>query len=130
MRSPEETLEELLRLVVRERDSARLRELIRLTCEQITEIRARHKSKVPRVPAGPQHEAETFDLFSGAPDGRPAWLEAIKGLEPAKARIQEIATKSPGEYFIFHAHSREIVLRLDTGPKKWGGSDQSKTGAA
>jgi|HubBroStandDraft_6_1064221.scaffolds.fasta_scaffold7613221_1 hypothetical protein len=49
-----------------------------------------------------------FDIFQTETGGSVSWLEAAKTLEGAKARIQELALLSPGEY---------VVLNQNTGTK-------------
>lgn len=49
-----------------------------------------------------------FDIFQAETGGSVSWLEAAKTLEDAKARIQELALLSPGEY---------VVLNQNTGTK-------------
>jgi hypothetical protein len=40
------------------------------------------------------------------------WVEAVNDLEVAKLRIQELASRSEGEYVIFDQRSRQIVARI------------------
>jgi hypothetical protein len=42
-----------------------------------------------------------FDIFSGSVDKNAFWLEHVEGLEKAKRRLEEIATKQPERYFLF-----------------------------
>jgi hypothetical protein len=41
-----------------------------------------------------------FDIFQTETGGSVRWLEAAETLEAAKARVQELALQSPGEYMI------------------------------
>ena len=45
-------------------------------------------------------ETDTFDIFTGSP-GRStsSWAEAVIGIDRARARMQEIAATSPGDYY-------------------------------
>jgi hypothetical protein len=58
-----------------------------------------------------------FDIFSGAIDKNARWLEAVGGLENAKRRMDEIATKSPGRYFVFCDFSHTVIALTDTLPE-------------
>jgi hypothetical protein len=55
---------------------------------------------------------DSFDLFSGTPDERAVWLEAVIGLDEATDRLRRIAAESPGPYFIFHAPSQTVLSQL------------------
>ena len=48
----------------------------------------------------------SFDIFKAEEDGQLLWRGAVEGFAAAKARIQELAMASPGEY---------IILDLNTG---------------
>jgi hypothetical protein len=53
-----------------------------------------------------------YDIFSGAVDDDPLWLEAVKDLNAATVRMEERAREIPGRYFIFS--SDELwILRPD-----------------
>jgi len=54
-----------------------------------------------------------FDIFRGTTDKDAAWIEVVEGLFGARQRMQEIATDSPGQYFVLHPKSRSIVARID-----------------
>jgi len=51
----------------------------------------------------------TFDIFKITSDG-PLWIEAVPGLEGAKARMSDLALTSPGEYFI-HCQGQGVVAK-------------------
>ena len=56
-----------------------------------------------------------FDIFSGAAADKDAmWVEAASGLANAQRRMEEIAAKTPGQYFVFSQESRSVVARADT----------------
>ena len=55
-----------------------------------------------------------FDNFSWAIDNDARWLEAVGGLANAQRRMHEIATKSPGRYFVFCDFSHGVVALTDT----------------
>jgi hypothetical protein len=55
-----------------------------------------------------------FDIFSGAIDMKAHWLEVVEGLENAKRRMEEIAAKSPGKYFVFCDFSHTVIALTNT----------------
>jgi len=55
-----------------------------------------------------------LDIFSGGIDENALWLERVEGLENAKRRMEERATKSPGRYFVFCDFSHTAVAQIDT----------------
>lgn len=55
-----------------------------------------------------------LDIFSGAIDKNPLWLERVEGLENAKRRMEEMATESPGGYFVFCDFSHTVIALIDT----------------
>jgi hypothetical protein len=40
------------------------------------------------------------------------WVEVVRDLQTAEARIQELQARSPGEYVIFSQRTQQIVARL------------------
>ena len=54
-----------------------------------------------------------FDIFSGSVDKNAFWLERVEGLEKAKRRMEEIATKQPERYFLFCDFSHTVVAQID-----------------
>lgn len=43
------------------------------------------------------------------------WVEAATTLERAKARVQEIAVRAPGEYLVLdHQTGSKLVMKLDS----------------
>lgn len=53
-----------------------------------------------------------FNLFRADADGNPVWLEAVADLGAAHRRLVELASASPGEYFMFDLRSEQIVVSL------------------
>jgi hypothetical protein len=43
---------------------------------------------------------QTFDIFKRLADGQPEWIEAVEGLEEARACISRLTSDSLAEYFI------------------------------
>ncbi len=42
------------------------------------------------------------------------WVEVVRDLQTAVARIQELQGRSPGEYVVFSRHIQQIVGRFDS----------------
>ena len=55
-----------------------------------------------------------FDIFSGGPNDDPLWLETVTSLSDARERMEIIAAKTPGRYFIFSFGSQSIVCQTET----------------
>jgi hypothetical protein len=49
----------------------------------------------------PVAEESFFHIFSGTGSEDAAWVEVVRGLECARERLDEIATKDPGRYLLF-----------------------------
>ena len=63
------------------------------------------------------HEPErevVYDIFRGASTKDAMWVEAVAGLTSARRRMEEIARKSPAQYFVFDHESHAIIARTDT----------------
>jgi hypothetical protein len=56
----------------------------------------------------------TFDIFSGELERDARWLEAVQGLDSAKDRMKQIASETPGKYFIFCTSYRSVVETIET----------------
>jgi hypothetical protein len=52
---------------------------------------------------------ETFDIFSDLAETGPIWIEAVQGLENAKARVTELLQAHPGNYFIFDPLAAKVI---------------------
>jgi hypothetical protein len=48
------------------------------------------------------------------------WVEAVRDVQTAEARIQELQARSPGEYVVFSQRTQEIVGRFKSLPKDAG----------
>jgi hypothetical protein len=56
-----------------------------------------------------------FDIFKGtSTEGDAMWLETVASLANGRQRMEEIATKSPGQYFVFSQATHSVVARTDT----------------
>jgi hypothetical protein len=59
-------------------------------------------------------KTESFDIFSGAVDENPVWLETVETLSGARQRMEEIATEMPGKYFLFSPLNQSILAQVWT----------------
>ena len=48
------------------------------------------------------------------------WVEAVRDMQTAEARIQELQARSPGEYVVFSQRTQEIVGRFNCLPEDAG----------
>jgi hypothetical protein len=57
-----------------------------------------------------------FDIFSGRSPGDKGvlWLDAVEGLEKARARMNDLAAANPGPYFILRLEDKPILAFVDT----------------
>lgn len=65
-------------------------------------------------PATPPRAIPKFDVFFGAPDRDAVWVCTVQGLANAKERMDQLATKEPGRYFVFYAPDRSILAQTET----------------
>ena len=71
---------------------------------------------------------QCFDIFSGSIDKDILWIEAVTGLATAEKRMAELATQTPGRYFIFSIQSNGVLAEVDTTKNfiKAGGTRKAK----
>ena len=53
-----------------------------------------------------------YDLFERQPDGSVLWQTSVVGLDNARVRMLELATKRGTEHFALHAASGSIMARV------------------
>lgn len=53
-----------------------------------------------------------LDIFRRDVQGNPVWLGCVAGLQAARFRLIELATLTPGEYFVFDQRTQEIADSL------------------
>ena len=56
--------------------------------------------------------APHLDILKRERDGNFVWLEAAQDLQRAKLRLEELARRDPGEYFVFDQKAQQIVATL------------------
>jgi hypothetical protein len=52
---------------------------------------------------------ETYDIFRELAETGPIWIEAVHGLENAKARLTELLEAHPGNYFIYDPLAAKVI---------------------
>jgi hypothetical protein len=52
---------------------------------------------------------ETYDIFRDLAETGPIWIEAVQGLENAKARLTTLLEARPGNYFIFDPLAAKVI---------------------
>jgi len=55
-----------------------------------------------------------FHIFSGTGSKDAVWVGAVRGLECARERLDEIAREKPGRYLLFSFASGVILATVDT----------------
>jgi hypothetical protein len=55
-----------------------------------------------------------FDILKRIDSVNFEWLEAVRDLQTAEARIQELQARSPGEYVVFDPRTQQIVGRFNS----------------
>jgi hypothetical protein len=58
-----------------------------------------------------------YDILKRHEDGSFIWLEAAGDLSRAQARLQELCSNVPGEYFVFDQRSQQIVAKISIRPE-------------
>ncbi|MGB7682600.1 MAG: hypothetical protein WBL70_13135 [Candidatus Acidiferrales bacterium] len=54
----------------------------------------------------------SFDILKKIGVANFEWLEVVRDLRTAEAKIQELQARSPGEYVVFSRSAQEIVARF------------------
>ncbi len=53
---------------------------------------------------------QTYDIFSDLAETGPIWIQAVQGLENAKARVTELLQAHPGNYFIYDSLAAKVIV--------------------
>lgn len=56
----------------------------------------------------------TYDVFEVTEDGSLLWRDSVSGLEPALAKMHELAASSASGFRVMHLPSQSIVAVLDS----------------
>jgi len=59
-------------------------------------------------------QVRRFDIFSGAFDRDPMWIETVEGLDSACDRMREHAAQNHGKFFVFCMETHKVVDSIDT----------------
>jgi hypothetical protein len=60
---------------------------------------------------------ETYDIFRELAETGPIWIEAVHGLDQAKARLTELLEAHPGNYFIFDPLAAKVIASAVNSPQ-------------
>jgi hypothetical protein len=55
-----------------------------------------------------------FDILKKIDRANFEWVEVVRDLQTADARIKELQVRSPGEYVVFSQRTQEIVGRFNS----------------
>jgi hypothetical protein len=58
-----------------------------------------------------------YDLFEKLFDGSVVWRRFVRGLETARAKLGEFASRSKNEFFAIHTPTKDIVERVNLQPQ-------------
>lgn len=53
--------------------------------------------------------SDSYDIFRDLAETGPIWIEAVHGLENAKARVSELLATRPGNYFIYDPLAAKVI---------------------
>ena len=60
---------------------------------------------------------QTYDIFRDLAETGPIWIEAVQGLDHAKARLTELLEARPGNYFIFDPLAAKVIASAVNSPQ-------------
>jgi hypothetical protein len=83
----------------------------------VPSIRERQKIPVSQIARLVQRGATMeppFDILKKIDIVNFEWVEAVRDLQTAEARIQELQARSPGEYVVFSQRTQQIVGRFNS----------------
>ena len=55
-----------------------------------------------------------FDILKRIDAVNFEWVEVVRDLQTAEARVQELQARSPGEYVVFSQRTQQIVARFNS----------------
>jgi len=53
-----------------------------------------------------------FDILKRQKDGSYIWVEAVRDLQKAQTRMQQLCAAVPGEYFVFDQKVQKVVAEV------------------
>ncbi|MCU1242075.1 MAG: hypothetical protein JWO71_2801 [Candidatus Acidoferrum typicum] len=60
--------------------------------------------------------APHLDILKRQMDGSFVWIEAASEMHIAEQRISQLASREPGEYFVFDQRTQQIVAKIAKQP--------------
>jgi hypothetical protein len=54
-----------------------------------------------------------YDIFEKLSDGSVIWRDFVQGLEPARAKVGQLAKRSKNEFFAIHTPTKDIAVRVN-----------------
>ena len=54
-----------------------------------------------------------YDIFEKFSDGSVLWRDFVRGLEPARAKLEELGSSSKNEFFAMHTPTKDIAVRVN-----------------
>ena len=70
-----------------------------------------------------------FEIFLKEPDGGVLWRGSAESLEDAKARVTELARKTPGDYLVWNYKTGDgLTMTIDGKPGEQGRSGSVRRG--
>jgi hypothetical protein len=83
-------------------------------CERVSNLA---RLSLPDLLQRGAHVSPAFDILKKIGAVNFEWVEAVRDMQTAEARIQELLARSPGEYVVFSQRTQEIVGRFNCLPK-------------
>jgi hypothetical protein len=53
-----------------------------------------------------------YDIFKRDATGTVLWVESVRDMEAAKARMRELAMRTPAEYVVFDQRTSQVIDRV------------------
>ena len=53
-----------------------------------------------------------LDILTKDTEGNPVWLDCVTDLEIARSRLNQLASSTPGEYFVLDQRTQQIGASL------------------
>jgi hypothetical protein len=60
--------------------------------------------------------APHLDILKRQMDGSFVWIEAASEMQLAEERISQLASREPGEYFVFDQRTQQVVAKIAKQP--------------
>jgi hypothetical protein len=53
-----------------------------------------------------------LDIFTKDKQGNPVWLDCVTDFKAAQFRLKQLASSTPGEYFVFDQRTQQIAASV------------------